>query len=149
MRALVHAAVLALLALCAMPASAAGKVALVIANAGYRNVPQLPNPPADAALVARSLKAAGFDRVDIAQNLDKSGMEAALRAFGARAEGAEVAMIYYAGHGIEVGGRNFLIPVDARLLRDRDAELDAVSLDTVLAVTEGARMRVILLDACR
>lgn len=142
--------VVALLAVfAAVPAQAAGKVALVMANAGYRNVPQLPNPPADAALVARSLRAAGFDRVDIAQNLDKSGMEAALRAFGARAEGAEVAMIYYAGHGIEVGGRNFLIPVDARLLRDRDAELDAVSLDTVLAVTEGASMRVILLDACR
>ena len=135
--------------LASAPAHAAGKVALVIANAGYRNVPQLPNPPADAALMARSLKAAGFTQVDIAQNLDKVGLEAALQAFGEKADRADVALIYYAGHGIEVAGRNYLVPVSARLLRDRDAELEAVSLDTVLSVTEGARMRVVLLDACR
>ena len=136
--------------LLAAPAQAQNgkRVALVIANAAYRNVPALANPPADAALVERALRQTGF-AVEIVRDLDKASFDAALQRFSARADGADVAMIYYAGHGIEVGGQNFLVPVGARLARDRDTEVEAVALRTVLRFSEGARMRIVVLDACR
>ena len=133
------------------PAAAQGgkRVALVIANAAYSNVPRLTNPPADAALVAGSLRRAGFTSVTTVRDVDKGALESALQRFGAEAEGADVAMVYYAGHGIEVAGRNFLIPIPARLVRDRDADVEAVTLDTVLRQVEGAKLRLVVLDACR
>lgn len=133
------------------PAGAEGgkRVALVIANSAYRNVPVLANPAADATLIATTLRKAGFTSVDVVQNLDKSSLEAALQQFGDKADSADVAMVYYAGHGIEIAGQNYLVPVTARLLRDRDVSVEATSLDTVLSLTAGARMRVVVLDACR
>ena len=138
------------LVLVAPAAAQSGKrVALVIANAAYSNVPRLTNPPADAALVAGSLRRAGFSSVITVRDADKAALESALQRFGAEAEGADVAMVYYAGHGIEVAGRNFLIPVSARLVRERDADVEAVALDTVLRQAEGAKLRLVVLDACR
>ncbi len=134
----------------AMPSAAfAKRVALVIANGTYANATSLKNPPADARLIAASLKRAGFDSVDVKVDLSKNALETALQAFGDRAQGADVALIYYAGHGIEAGGQNYLIPVDARLARDRDLEIEATRLDTLLLMGEGARMRIVVLDACR
>jgi membrane-associated protease RseP (regulator of RpoE activity) len=140
--------VLMMMLVCVSPA-AAKRVALVIANGSYAHVAALNNPASDARLIAASLKQAGFDEVVIRSDLGKSQLEAELRSFGMRAEGAEVALIYYAGHGIEAGGQNYLIPVDAQLARDRDLEVEATRLDTALTMAEAARMRIIILDACR
>lgn len=134
----------------ALPTSAfAKRVALVIANGTYTNATSLKNPPSDARLIAASLKRAGFDSVDVKLDLGKNALETALQSFGDRAQGADVALIYYAGHGIEAGGQNYLIPVDAKLARDRDLEIEATRLDTLLLMGEGARMRIVVLDACR
>jgi Caspase domain len=132
----------------ATPADAR-RVALIIANGRYANAPQLTNPIADSKLIEASLRRAGFDDVQTRTNLGKAAVEAELRAFGNRAEGADVALFYYAGHGIEAGGQNYLIPTDAKLQRDRDLDIEATRLDTVMQVVSSARLRLIILDACR
>ena len=133
--------VLLLLALLAGATPAeARRVALIIANARYANAPQLTNPVADSKLIEASLRRAGFDDVQTRTNLGKAAVEAELRAFGNRAEGADVALFYYAGHGIEAGGQNYLIPTDAKLQRDRDLDIEATRLDTVMQVVSSARM---------
>jgi uncharacterized caspase-like protein len=132
----------------ATPAEAR-RVALIIANAQYANAGPLTNPLADAKLIEASLRRAGFDDVQTRTNLGKASVEAELRAFGNRAEGADVALFYYAGHGIEAGGQNYLIPTDAKLQRDRDLDIEATRLETVMQVVSSARMRLIILDACR
>lgn len=132
----------------ATPAEAR-RVALIIANARYANAPALSNPLADAKLIEASLRQAGFDDVQTRTNLGKASVEAELRAFGNSAEGADVALFYYAGHGIEAGGQNYLIPTDAKLQRDRDLDIEATRLETVVQVVSSARMRLIILDACR
>jgi uncharacterized caspase-like protein len=142
------AMLLAVFALTAGTAQAK-RVALVIANGRYANANALPNPPADARLIAASLKRAGFTSVDVQIDLGKTALEVALRNFGQSAEGADVALVYYAGHGIEAGGQNYLIPTDAKLERDRDLEIEATRLDTVLLMGEGAKLRLVVLDACR
>ena len=129
--------------------AAAEKVALVIGNSQYRNVATLPNPTRDADAVARALVAQGFNVV-LAKDLRRSDMFDTLRNFRDRADAAEIAMIYYAGHGIEIGGRNYLIPVDARVTDARDARLEMVELDDMLAQLSGAKqMKMVVLDACR
>jgi len=135
--------------LAAFTPAEAKRVALIIANGKYANAPQLANPVADAKLIEASLRQAGFDDIQTRNNLGKAAVETELRAFGNRAEGADVALFYYAGHGIEAGGQNYLIPTDAKLQRDRDLDIEATRLDTVLQVVNGARMRLIILDACR
>lgn len=143
---------LILLALCAWvsPASAGKRVALIIGNSAYRNVPQLVNPANDAKLIASTLKAAGFDLVDLRADLTAGDMRRALRDFGDQAKNADVAVIYYAGHGIEVDGNNYLIPTDAVLERDTDVYDEALSLDRVLVAIEPAKqLRLVILDACR
>src|SRR3569833_1413359 len=91
------------------------RVALVIGNSAYKNVAKLANPANDAALVGGMFKKAGFDAVDVKLNLDVVDMRKALREFGSKAREADVAVIYYAGHGIELDGTNYLIPTDAAL----------------------------------
>jgi Caspase domain len=126
----------------------AKRVALVISNSRYLHATALKNPASDARLIAGALRQAGF-AVDARTDLGKAQAETALRDFGRKAENADVALIYYAGHGIEAGGENYLIPVDARLERDRDLDIEATKLETALRVSEGARMRIVILDACR
>ncbi|MBN9006229.1 MAG: caspase family protein [Rhizobiales bacterium] len=136
--------------LIAQPAAATTRVALVIGNSQYRNVPQLANPDNDAAAFAQTMKQAGFDVVDARHDLTGVEMRRALRDFGDRARNADMAVIYYAGHGIEVEGTNYLIPVDAALHRDTDVYDEAVSLDRVLVAVESAKqLRLVILDACR
>jgi uncharacterized caspase-like protein len=136
--------------LACQPASAAARVALVIGNSEYRNVPQLANPDNDAAAFARTMKQAGFDVVEARHDLTGADMRRALRDFGDKARNADMAVIYYAGHGIEVEGTNYLIPVDAALQRDTDVYDEAVSLDRVLVAVESAKqLRLVILDACR
>src|ERR1700736_4564798 len=139
----------ALLLVC-QPAFAEKRVALVLGNSAYQNVPQLANPVNDGAVVAATLKAAGFDVVDSRHNLPAAETRRALRDFADRARDADIAVIYYAGHGMEVDGTNYLIPVDAKLERDTDVYDEALSLDRVLVAIEPAkRLRLVILDACR
>ena len=139
----------ALLLLC-QPAWAAKRVALVIGNAAYQNAPTLPNPVNDGAVIAQTLKDAGFDVVDSRHDLSAVDMRRALRDFSDRARDADIAVIYYAGHGLEVDGNNYLIPVDAKLERDADVYDEGLSLDRVLVAIEPAKqLRLVILDACR
>ena len=135
----------------AAPASAAvRKVALIVGNGGYKSVPALANPPRDARLIADTLRGLGFQTVTLAPDLSRDQFFAALRDFGHEAERADWAVVYYAGHGMEIGGINYLIPTDAKLAADRDAESQAVALEQVIAAVSGARkLRLVMLDACR
>ena len=140
----------ALLILVCQPALAEKRVALVLGNSAYQNVPPLPNPVNDAALMADTLRRAGFDVVDFRKNLSALETRRALREFADKATDADIAVIYYAGHGIEVDGSNYLIPVDAKLQRDSDVYDEAFSLDRVLVAVESAKkLRLVILDACR
>jgi tetratricopeptide (TPR) repeat protein len=105
------------------------RIALVIGNSEYKIVAALPNPRRDAPAVAAALRDVGFQTVTLECDLSREKFAEALRAFSAEAEKADWAVIYFAGHGIEVGGINYLIPVDARLAADRDAQYEAMPLD--------------------
>jgi uncharacterized caspase-like protein len=132
------------------PALAEKRVALVIGNAAYQNVPRLPNPVNDGNTISSTLKEAGFDVVDNRHDLSAADTRRALRDFADRARDADIAVVYYAGHGIEVDGGNYLIPVDAKLERDTDVYDEALSLDRVLLAVEPAKkLRLVILDACR
>ena len=140
----------AALLLVGQPAFADKRVALVIGNAAYQNVPRLPNPVNDGNTIATTLKDAGFDVVDNRHDLGAADTRRALRDFADRARDADIAVVYYAGHGIEVEGGNYLIPVDAKLERDTDVYDEALSLDRVLLAVEPAKkLRLVILDACR
>ena len=132
------------------PAFAEKRVALVLGNSNYQNVAPLANPVNDSSKIAATLKDAGFDVVDSRRDLAASETRRALRDFADRARDADIAVVYYAGHGIEVDGANYLIPVDARLERDTDVYDEAFSLDRVLIAIEPAKkLRLVILDACR
>jgi uncharacterized caspase-like protein len=139
----------ALLLMC-QPAFAEKRVALVLGNSAYQNVAPLPNPVNDGAVIAATLKEASFDVVDSRHDLPAIETRRALRDFADRARDADIAVIYYAGHGMEVDGTNYLIPVDAKLERDTDVYDEAFSLDRVLLAVEPAKqLRLVILDACR
>jgi len=139
----------ALLLVC-QPASAEKRVALVLGNSNYKNAAVLPNPVNDAAAVAATLRGAGFDIVDSRLNLSAADMRRALRDFADQARDSDLAVVYYAGHGIEIDGTNYLIPTDATLQRDTDIYDEAFSLDRVLLTIEPARqLRLVIVDACR
>ncbi len=132
------------------PAFAEKRVALVIGNSAYRNVAKLSNPANDAAAVAAMFKSAGFDFVVSKSNLSVNEMRKALRDFGNKSRDADMAVVYYAGHGIELDGTNYLIPVDATLETDADVLDEALALDRVLFAVEPAKqLRLVILDACR
>src|SRR5438445_1711649 len=139
-----------LIFLAGQPALADKRVALVIGNSAYRNVAKLSNPANDAVAVATMFKSAGFDTVESKLNLTVSELRKTLRDFGNRSRDADVAVIYYAGHGIELDGTNYLIPVDATLETDTDVLDETLSLDRVLVAVEPAKqLRLVILDACR
>ncbi len=126
------------------------RVALVIGNSAYRAVPALPNPQRDADAVAAALRRTGFKSVTLADDLTREKLIDALRVFAAEAEKADWAVVYFAGHGIEIGGVNYLIPIDAKLAVDRDVQFEAVPLEQVMGAADGAKkFRLVLLDACR
>lgn len=132
------------------PAFAEKRVALVLGNSAYQNVPPLANPVNDSTKIAATLKDAGFDVVDSRRDLPAAETRRALRDFADRARDADIAVVYYAGHGIEVEGANYLIPVDARLERDTDVYDEAFSLERILIAIEPAKkLRLVILDACR
>ncbi|MET0276764.1 MAG: caspase family protein [Pseudorhodoplanes sp.] len=126
------------------------RVALVIGNSNYGNVAPLSNPRNDAEALSKALRGVGFNNVMLKLDLNREQLAVALKEFTALADKAEWAVIYYAGHGIEVGGNNYLVPIDAKFSSDRDVSFEAVTLDQVLQSVEGAsKLRLVILDACR
>ncbi|MDA9536831.1 caspase (peptidase) [Bradyrhizobium sp. CCBAU 21362] len=141
---------LAYFAFCCSPALAEKRVALVMGNSAYKNTLRLTNPVNDAALIGDMFKKAGFDAVDVKTDLNASEMRRALREFAGRVRDADMAVIYYAGHGIELDGTNYLIPTDAALETDADVYDEALPIDRVLVSIEPAKqLRLVILDACR
>jgi uncharacterized caspase-like protein len=139
-----------LLGCSAFPAHAEKRVALVIGNSAYQNAAKLPNPTRDAQAIADLFTRAGFDVVQARNDLGNLEFKRAVREFTEVARGADIAVMFYAGHGIEVGGTNYLVPVDALLAKDYDAEDEAVPLDRLVRALEPARrLRLVILDACR
>lgn len=132
-----------------MLAAAHARVALVIGNSAYRHAPRLDNPGNDVADIGASLKSIGF-RVIEGIDLDKAAFDAALRDFAAALKGAEVGLFFYAGHGMQVSGRNYLVPVDARLTTVNALDAEMVRLDGVhQAMMRDGRTSLLFLDACR
>ena len=125
-----------------------GRVALVVGNSTYANIGRLPNPENDAADISSALRRLGFE-VTTEFDADRVELTEALRAFTRRSAGADVSLVFYAGHGIEMDGVNYLVPVDARLERDVDVRYETVTLEDLLASTLGASLRLVILDACR
>jgi Caspase domain/Putative peptidoglycan binding domain len=126
------------------------RVAFVVGNGAYKNVPALPNPAVDAKSMARMLRNVGFDVVE-GSNLSRDKMTEKLLDFGKKAEGADVALFFYAGHGIAVNGANYLLPIDADLKSEMDVKLGAaINVDLTLEQTMGdAKVKLVFLDACR
>ena len=131
-------------------AAAERRVALVIGNAAYKNASSLPNTINDSTAIAALFKSVGFEVVISRNDLGVVDFKRSVREFLITAENADMAVVYYAGHGIEISGTNYLVPVDARLSRDYDVDDEAVSLDRIIwALQSVRRLRLILLDACR
>ncbi len=125
------------------------RVALVIGNSAYQHVSDLSNPANDAEDISASLRRIGFE-VTESLNLDYNGMRIALRDFAETAAAADVALVYFAGHGIEIENTNYLIPVNATLKSDRDVEFEAIRLDAIVnAIADAPGLKIVLVDACR
>src|SRR5262249_45030388 len=137
----------------APPALAEKRVALVIGNSAYVNIPRLANPVSDARLMADTLKALGFALVGNGPqlDLDEAGLRRVVQAFGAQLQGADVGVFYYAGHGVQVRGANYLVPVGANPVKESDVDFQMLDTNLVLRQMEGAgtRLNVVILDACR
>jgi uncharacterized caspase-like protein len=150
MRTLTLLASLMCMALTISAAKADRRVAFVVGNGAYKNVAQLPNPPIDAKAMASTLRNVGFEVIE-GSNLTRDQMTEKLLDFGRKAQGSDVAVFYYAGHGIAVGGSNYLLPVDADIKSEMDVKLGAaINIDLTLDQTMGdAKVKLVFLDACR
>jgi uncharacterized caspase-like protein len=135
------------------PSRAETRVALVVGNAGYTNVPPLANSANDARLIAETLRGLGFVLVGGGPqlDLDKAAFDQKVQLFGSQLQGADVGLFYYAGHGVQVRGTNYLVPISANLTRE--AEVDFQMLDTNLVLRQmesaGTKLNLVILDACR
>jgi TPR repeat protein len=137
----------------AQSASDERRVALVVGNFNYDHVPRLANPGNDASLIATTLRSLGFTLVGdgVQQNVDKAHFDHLVQDFGRAIQGADVALFYYAGHGMQVDGNNWLVPTDANPTRPQDLEFQMVNAELVLKQMDGAgtRLNLVILDACR
>src|SRR3979411_822823 len=150
MRFLIAAISVAALLVSGNVALADKRVAFVVGNSAYRNVAPLPNPAIDAKSMAKLLRNVGFEVVEDA-NLSRDKMTEKLLEFGKKAEGADVALFFYAGHGIAINGTNYLLPVDADLKSEMDVRLGAaINIDVTLEQTKSdGKVKLVFLDACR
>ena len=131
------------------PALADKRLALVIGNSAYKNAPTLKNPSNDAADIAAALERLGFDVIR-GLDLDYQGMRTSVRRFSEKLPNADVALLFYAGHGLQVAGKNYLVPVDAQIETQADLDFGTIDLELVLRGMEAdARTNIIFLDACR
>src|SRR5450755_1864742 len=139
--------------LLASPAAAEKRIALVVGNSAYQSVPRLDNPKNDALLVADTLSKLGFSLIGggAQVDLDKSRFESVVQSFGNQLIGADVALFYYAGHGLQVRGTNYLVPITANPTRETDVDFQMVDVALVLRQMEGAgtKLNLVILDACR
>ena len=148
------AALIALLPLVfAGPAVAEKRIALVVGNSAYQNITRLENPRNDAVLMAETLGGLGFTLIGgrAQLELDKSALDTAVQNFGRQIQGADVALFYYAGHGVQVSGSNYLVPVGANPTREADVDFQMVDINLVLRQMQGSgtRLNMVILDACR
>jgi uncharacterized caspase-like protein len=126
------------------------RVALVIGNGAYQHAPHLRNPVQDARAIAAALASVGYSVQPVVLDASKAQMEAALTQFARVAVGADQAVLFYSGHGIEVGGVNYLLPVEASVVSETTVPLEAISLPTVMGIASRARhLGLVVLDACR
>jgi Caspase domain len=131
------------------PAHAADRIALVVGNGNYQHTSRLKNPANDAEDLAAALRKIGFDVVE-GRDLDRRGMEERLRLFAHKLDSAKIALFFYAGHGLQVSGKNYLLPVDAKLENPRDLAFETIELGQVLAQMDAANAaNIVILDACR
>ncbi len=138
-----------MLLLSSSPALADRRVALVIGNSAYEHVPQLANPKNDAADMAAKLESLGFEVVR-GSDLDLSDMRKAARDFTNKLEGAQLSLFFYAGHGLQVNGNNYMAPVDAKLASYDDLDYEVLSMDLILSAMERkTKVNLVFLDACR
>src|SRR5450631_1270998 len=137
----------------ASSAFAEKRVALVVGNSAYQNVARLDNPRNDATLVAETLSGLGFTLVGgrAQLDLDKAALDTDVQNFGQQIQGADVALFYYAGHGVQVNGSNYLVPVGANPTREADVDFQMVDTNLVLRQMQGSgtRLNLVILDACR
>ena len=139
------------LAVPCLAAQASGRVALVIGMSGYRHAPTLKNPANDAKDMSAALRELGFEVV-LSADADKLALDAAIRNFSKRIAEAQVGLVFFAGHGLQVAGQNYLVPVDAKLESVRDLEFETVRLEFILGQMESGRdgkLSIVMLDACR
>jgi hypothetical protein len=130
-------------------AVANGRTALVIGNGAYQAVPALPNPPRDAADIASALKRLDFNVTELT-DANSADLKKAIAEFGKTAAESEMAVVFYAGHGMEASGENWLIPIDAKLVSDTDTSVQAINLKTIMAeVSKAKTFGLVILDACR
>ncbi|MGY4625468.1 caspase family protein [Bradyrhizobium sp. USDA 4486] len=149
-RLLIYVLCLIISAMFADAAAAERRVALVVGISSYSNAPPLPNTSNDSKAIAALFRSIAFDVVIARNDLGVVDFKRAVREFLITAENADVAVVYYAGHGIEIGGMNYLIPMDAKLSHDYDVDDEAIALDRIIwALQPVRRLRLILLDACR
>jgi hypothetical protein len=153
-RAWIFPALIALLSLTvAGPAVAEKRVALVVGNSAYQNVTRLDNPRNDAMLMGDTLTSLGFSLIGgrAQLDLDKPALDTAVQNFGRQIQGADVALFYYAGHGVQVNGSNYLVPVSANPTREADVDFQMVDINLVLRQMQGSgtRLNMVILDACR
>jgi len=131
------------------PAHAGVRLALVVGNAKYEAVPALDNPSNDAADLAQALRAIGFEVIE-QRDATRETMAKAVRDFSERLRGADVALFFYAGHGLQMNGENYLLPVDARIENAADVRFNTINLSDIQQEMEGSRRaNIIILDACR
>jgi len=134
-------------------AHAEKRVALVVGNSSYVHIPALDNPKNDARLIADTLRDAGFTLIGGAAqiNLDKAGFDRIVQLFGNELSGADVALFYYAGHGVQVRNANYLVPVNANPVKEADIDFQMIDVALVLRQMEGSgtKLNLVILDACR
>jgi uncharacterized caspase-like protein len=148
------AAITALISLLsAGPATAEKRIALVVGNSAYQNITRLDNPRNDATLVAETLSGLGFALIGgrAQVDLDKAALDTDIQNFGQQIQGADVALFYYAGHGVQVNGSNYLVPVGANPTREADVDFQMVDINLVLRQMQGSgtKLNIVILDACR
>jgi hypothetical protein len=148
------ATVVALLSLLSSdPAAAEKRIALVVGNSAYQNITRLDNPRNDATLMAETLSSLGFTLIGghAQLDLDKAALDSDVQSFGQQIQGADVALFYYAGHGVQVNGSNYLVPVGANPTREADVDFQMVDINLVLRQMQGSgtRLNMVILDACR
>ena len=138
---------------CNVPAFAEKRIALVVGNSAYQNITRLENPRNDATLMAETLSGLGFTLIGgrAQLDLDKAALDTDVQNFGRQIQGADVALFYYAGHGVQVNGSNYLVPVGANPTREADVDFQMVDINLVLRQMQGSgtRLNMVILDACR